>query len=250
MKIEKGDLQLILILTMLVTTIFTINSLYSHKAEYETNMDWMNHLSYYEQGTNGNYPNIYWAYPFGLDFIYVHMFVIIPLLIILLNYAYDGQNYKFNSIISIFIYLTTTTPTTFIDHGYLKQILFTEILIIILAIRYKKGIVTYLTGFVLLLIQDINRWKTNFLLTTQTFNNVGFYLLSKGQFLGIWGFILIPFALPSINKKDIKIITILLYLMALFETRIILTLFILLLPQISQTFNKKISSFPQLISRG
>lgn len=246
MKITKQDIQLILILTILITSAFAIQNLYSQKAEYETNFDWGHHLTYYEGGITDNYPNIYWAFPISLEFsIYIHIFLVIPLLLLLLNYTFDKKNYKFNFVVSIFLYLITTTEVTFIDHGYFKQILLTEIFIIILFLRYKYGMKTYLLGIFLLVIQDLNRWIGNIKLLTLNFNTIGFYLLSRGQLLGMWGFILVPIAIIKTKQQDIKIIGIILFLMSLFETRIILTLFILTLPQISATINKKITQLIQ-----
>ena len=236
-KINKTDAQTILLLTIIITTITTIQTL--NNKQYLTNMDWQNHLTNYNNGIKNNYPNIYYAYPFDLiKATYTHLFIIIPLLILLLNYSYNKKEYKTNTLISLTLLIFTHTIITFIDHGYLKQILFTEAALIILSTRYFIGKKAYALTLPTLLIQPINRTINNLLTPFQNkFNNIGYYLLNKGQFMGFIEFLLTPIAIIKTKQKDIKYLSIIAFIFALFETRIILTLFILLLPQLSQSIN-------------
>ena len=237
-KIKKTDVQTILLLTIIITTITTIQSLNNTK-QYLTNMDWQNHLTNYYYGIKGNYPNIYWAYPLNLiKATYIHLFITIPLLILLLNYSYNKKECVTNTLISLTLLIFTHTIITFIDHGYLKQILFTETAIIILSARYFIGKKAYALTLVTLLIQPITRTIGDIMLPFKTkFNNIGYYLLNKGQFMGLFEFILTPIAIIKTKQKDIKYLSIIAFIFALFETRIILTLFILLLPQLSELIN-------------
>lgn len=204
------------------------------------NHDWKEHAKMIKGNFADNYPHfVYLFYP-TLKFVFFHVFIIIPLLLFLLS-----RKVGVNPWGVLLLYTFFSLPLEFIDHGYLKQILFTEfsLLFLWLSLELNEELLLPFSLLIGGLVNGVQRSLTYFnLLFVNRFNDFGYYL-KAGQLMGFWSVLLLPFVLIiGLREKWLSPILfwfgVITLFLGLFETRILLTLLVLYLPYVSKLTEK------------
>ena len=138
----------------------------------------------------------------------------------------------------MFFYLFFGLIFHFVNYGYLKQIVFNELLLAFLFVALKYG-AEFIVWFGL-----IGGWIVNGLMRTLTylnllflerFNDFGYYFSTLHQLPGFWGVVVLPFVFFYGWKNKLFGVNFLLfgelfYLLGFFEWRIFLSLLLFFLP--------------------
>ena len=199
--------------------------------------DWVNHHQMYsdfKQGLAVDYPSwIYFFYPFNLKFVFIHVFVLIPLLLWLVS-----RKIGVNVWLVLFFYLLFQLAFTTINFGFLKQVVFNELLLVFLFFfLVLKNDFLLLVGLLFgVIVNGFNRSVSYFnLLFIESFNNFGNYFQTLHQLPGFWGFVVLPFVFWFGWKKKLFSngligFGVVFYFLGFFEWRVFLSLLLLFLP--------------------